>query len=257
MTAVIILHYNRLDLTTDCVRSLLRQTVRPSRILVVDNASDAHAPDALRSSLPPEADVLRLPRPAGFAGGMNAGLRAVLQDAAPDAVLLLNSDTRCPPDLLEALERTLASDPIIGVVGSHMEGADGGDPQSAAYRLSGFFALPRPVSASDSPDYLQGSCLLVRRAVLETVGLLDESFFFFGEDADFCLRVKRAGWKLAVASDVTLLHLGSATIGTASERQAAWYRAGMRLLLEKRYSCAGVRTWVWARGCSPCSSAFF
>ena len=245
MTAAVVLHYNRIDLTAGCVRSLAEQTEAPLRVLVVDNASTAHDGKTLSDALPPGTETLRLESSGGFSGGMNAGIRVVLRDPAVDAILLLNNDTRCPPGLVAALRATLESDPALGMVGCAQEGADGGESQPAAFRLSGFFAIPRPVGPGEPFDYLQGSCLLVRRTALESVGLWDESFFFFGEDADLSLRFRKAGWKLALAPDATILHLGSATIGAASGQQSAWYRSGMRRLLDKW------RTYPWLRAFPP------
>ena len=245
MTAVVILHYNRINLTTGCVRSVWEQTDKPLHVLVVDNASTAHDEKALADTLPPGTATLRMESSGGFSGGMNAGIRVVLRDPEVDSVLLLNNDTRCPPGLVAALRATLESDPSIGMVGCEQRGADGGESQPAAYRLSRFFAIPHPVGPGEAFDYLQGSCLLVRRAALEDVGLWDESFYFFGEDADFSLRLRKAGWKLALAPEATILHLGSATIGSASGQQSAWYRSGMRRFLDKW------RTFPWLRAFPP------
>lgn len=244
MTAVVILHYNRIQLTADCCASLREQTVAPSRIIVIDNASPNHSTEDLKSTIPSACQVIRTSSNFGFSGGMNVGIREALKDSGTDSVLVLNNDTRCPPELIEKLRVVLASDPSAGIVGCDMEGANGGGSMAAAYRLSPFFAFPVPVAdaAQGAPfDYLQGSCLLVRREVFEAIGLFDESFFFFCEDADFCLRARHAGWELAVAPNVKLFHLGSATIGSSSANQSDWYRAGMRLFLAKW------RTWPTVR----------
>lgn len=247
MTAVIILHYNRIDLTKACVMSLVGcgSEASQQRIVVVDNASEAHPVETLVAALPLGVEVIRLANPAGFAGGMNAGIRAVIADPRVDSVLLLNNDTQAPLGFLEKLRTCLATSLDVGVVGCEMEGIEGGASQGARMRLAGPFAIPQEVNEGDAYDYLQGACLLIRRAVLETVGLLDESFYFFAEDADYSIRVRKAGWQLRVATDVRLAHLGSATIRTSTERQAAWYRAGMRQLLVKNY------TYSWIRACIP------
>ena len=220
MTAVVILHYNRIQLTADCCASLLEQTVAPSQIIVVDNASPDHSSADLAVALPPICRITRTSSNFGFSGGMNVGIREALNTPETDSVLLLNNDTRCPPQLVEKLREQLATAPGIGIVGCDMEGTAGGGDMPAAYRLSPFFAFPVPVAdaSKGTPfDYLQGSCLLIRRKVFDDIGLLDESFFFFCEDADFCLRARRAGWELAVAPNVKLFHLGSATITVTTD----------------------------------------
>ena len=228
---VVILHYNRLDLTAACCESLLAQREPAARIVVVDNGSPDHAPEALPAACPPGIECLRTDPNRGFSGGNNLGVRHLLRDPSIEAVLLLNNDTRCPPELTRAMAAALR--PGVGLVGCEMVGAGGGEAVAAGGNFTRFFSFPARLRPGAVPEYLQGACLLVPRAVLESVGLLDETFEFFFEDADYSLRVRRAGYALAVAEGVQLLHYGSATIGATSRRQAAWYRASHIVFLRK------------------------
>ena len=241
MTAVVVLNYGRPDLTAACCESLLAQDLPPRRVLVVDNGSPAPGEAALRDALPPGVDLLPLPANLGFAGGMNAGMRDVLRDPAVDSVLFLNNDTRCPPGLLRAMRRALADDPAAGIVGCDMSGADGGADQPAGAKLHHLFAYSLPCRPGESPDYLQGACLLLPRDVLEATGGFDERYPFFFEDADLSLRVRRLGRTLAVAPGVRLLHYGSATIAALTGRQAEWYRRSHRIFLRTWYSLPTAR----------------
>lgn len=236
MTAVIVLHFNRIDLTKACVKSILGQTVAPGAIYVVDNGSTEHDAAALATALPAHESlhILRAAIAGGFAYGNNLGIRAALMETDADTILLLNNDTTCPPDLLEKANAFLRANPRIGLLGCEMEGRDGGDPQAAGKSLSKPFWLPVPVPSGTRPDYLQGSCLFIPRTTLESIGLLDESFHFFCEDTDYSLRVRDAGLELGVLPGVRIFHHGSATISGTSAKQAAWYRAGHRMLLTKR-----------------------
>jgi GT2 family glycosyltransferase len=244
----VILHYNRIDLTLACCESLLRQSFRAHRVLVVDNGSSAHAPEALSARLASlgsgRVETLRLEANRGFAGGNNAGVRRLLDDPAIEAVLLLNNDTVCPPELLERLAAALV--PGVGLVGCEMVDARRASPAhhaslrktgdgvlAAGKNLSRVFAMPVPAPPGTEPDYLQGSCLLVPREALEKVGLLDERYTFFFEDADYSLRMRKAGYRLAVADGVRLLHYGSATIGAQGRQQAAWYRESTVIFLRR------------------------
>ena len=228
---VVILHYNKLDLTVACCESVLAQREPPARVVVVDNGSPAHAPEALSAACPPGVECLRVDPNRGFSGGNNVGIRRLLDNPSIEAVLLLNNDTRCPPDLTRAMAAALA--PGVGLVGCEMTGAGGGEAQAAGGAFAPFFGYPVRLGAGASPDYLQGSCLLVPREVLERVGLLDEAFEFFFEDADWSLRIRRAGYALAVAEGVRIEHYGSATIGALGRAQAAWYRASHIVFLRK------------------------
>ena len=228
---VVILHYNKLDLTAACCESVLAQRDPPARVIVVDNGSPAHAPEALPAACPPGVECLRTDPNRGFSGGNNLGIRRLLADPSIEAILLLNNDTRCPPDLTRALVTALR--PGVGLVGCEMVGAGGGEAQAAGGAFVRFFDFPKRLRPGAAPDYLQGSCLLVPREVLERMGLLDETFEFFFEDADFSLRIRRAGYALAVAEGVRILHYGSATIGALGRQQASWYRASHVVFLRK------------------------
>lgn len=236
MTAVVVLHYDRVGLTADCCATLAAQQGAECSVLVVDNGSPSHSADDLRAALPAGVRVLRLDPNRGFGGGMNAGIREALLDPAADAVLLLNNDTRCPPGLVAAMRAALEADPAVGMVGCDMEGAGGGESSPAGHRLGRVFGYPRPCRPGEAPDYLQGSCLLLPRDVLVAVGGFDEDYRFYFEDADLSLRVRRLGRRLAVAPGVRLLHYGSATIGANDGIRAAWFRTGHRVFLRKWYS---------------------
>ncbi len=240
---VVILHYNKLDLTAACCESVLEQRDPPARVVVVDNGSPEHAPEALPAACPPGVECLRTERNLGFSGANNLGIRHLLDDQSIDAVLLLNNDTRCPPDLTRAMAAALR--PGVGLVGCEMVGAGGGEAQAAGGAFVPFFAYPVRLRPGTKPDYLQGSCLLAPRAALERVGLLDDTFEFFFEDADWSLRMQRAGYELAVAEGVKLLHYGSATIGALGRQQSSWYRASHIVFLRKW------RSYPFARAVGP------
>ncbi len=226
--AVIVPHLDRLDDTAACCRSLAALSPRPARILVVDNGSTVHAEAELAAACP-DAQILRLATNRGFAGGVNAGLRTALAEENLAAFWVLNNDTTCPPDTLAQLLAALEADPRIGLVGSPLrEGHGDSDRQivPAGRRLIMPWAIPSPTSPRQEPDYLTGASLLIRRALLDDIGLFDEAFFFFFEDADFSRRATAKGWRLAVAPDALVDHRGSSTIRHMTEMQARCYRAG-------------------------------
>ena len=240
MTTVVVLHYERIALTAECCKTLVAQK-EPVRAIVVDNGSPSHGEAELKAALPPEIRVLRLPENRGFGGGMNAGMREALADPATDSVLFLNNDTRCPPELVGAMRAVLAADPEVGLAGCDMEGAGGGEDAPAGHRMGRVFAYPRPCRPGEAPDYVQASCILLPRDVLEQIGGFDEDYRFFFEDADLSFRVKRLGRTLAVAPGVRIFHYGSATIGSVSSKQAEWFRTGHRIFLRKWYSLPRLR----------------
>lgn len=234
-TAVIIPHFNQLEHTRACCKSLDAQQGEACRILVIDNASTAHAPAALTEACP-RGEVLRMEENLGFAGGVNAGIREALKDPGIRYFWVLNNDTLCPPDTLKQLRATLEMSPCTGLAGCRMiegKGTPGEKMVSAGKRLLRPWLVPINPKPGQKPDYLSGACLLIRRELLEDIGLFDESYFFFFEDADFSLRAKQAGWTLAVCDEALIEHKGSATIRSLKEQQAMWYRSGHIRLLGK------------------------
>lgn len=231
----VIPHLDRIPDTAACCRALAAQ-IRPlAAILVVDNGSTAHAPEELAAACP-DARILRLETNRGFAGGANAGIRAALAQPEIGFVWVLNNDTAAAPDALEKLVSAAAADPLIGLVGCPLlEGSDGSAPRRVppGKKLRGPWAIPVFPRPGERPDYLSGACLLIRREVLDDVGLFDEGFFFFFEDADFSHRALDHGWRLAVAEDAQVEHRGSATIRRMGELQACAYRAGHVRYLRK------------------------
>lgn len=233
--AVVIPHLDRLRDTAECYRSLTAQTFSPAAILIVDNASKAHAAAELAAACP-RADILRLDENRGFAGGVNAGIRMALKRPEIGFVWVLNNDTACAPDALEKLLAAAASDTRIGLIGCPLLEGDEGPARRivpSGKRLLGPWAIPADPPNGKTPDYLSGACLLIRRELLEDIGLFDEGFFFFFEDADLSRRAVSHGWSLAVAPEARVEHRGSATIRELGELQARSYRAGHVRFLRK------------------------
>lgn len=233
--AVVIPHLDRLRDTAECYRSLTAQTSAPAAIILVDNASKTHAEAELAAACP-RAEILRLDENRGFAGGVNAGIRRALQRPGIGFVWVLNNDTVCAPDALAKLLEVAGGDSRIGLVGCPLlEGAEGPARRIVppGKRLVGPWAIPTEPPDGKAPDYLSGACLLIRRELLEDVGLFDEGFFFFFEDADLSRRAADKGWRLAVAAEARVEHRGSATIRELGELQARSYRAGHVRFLRK------------------------
>lgn len=255
---VIILNWNGWRDTLECVRSLRLQVGAAADILVADNGSSDDSVARLRAE-EPGLSVLENGGNLGFAGGNNAALRAVLRHKRPDAFWLLNSDTVVAPETLSRMLACLTADERAGAVGSviceakppHRLQSWGGGWVSPWLGIP--WACRRPRGRF---NYLCGASLLLRTAALEQVGWLDEGFFFYFEDADYCFRLRQAGWKLVVAPDARVLHKGGSSMGRQSEEAARLYRSGLIRFLRKHarlplfpalfatamcLSCAGIK----------------
>jgi N-acetylglucosaminyl-diphospho-decaprenol L-rhamnosyltransferase len=229
--AVIVVSYNTAALLRSCLASL-RACSLPLRVVVVDNGSRDCSVALVRAEFP-EVALVEAGRNAGFAGGTNIGLRSLQEDY----VLILNPDTEVRPGAIEALVAFLEAHPRVGLVGPRLLNPDG-TPQPAAFRFPTLLmtaldllppgeALPGrlygswwhgryPQDGGDTPfpiDHPLGACMLVRRAVLEQVGPMDESYFMYSEEVEWCWRIKGAGWAIWQEPRARVVHVGGAATG--------------------------------------------
>ncbi len=219
----VVLNWNGWRDTVACLESLRNSDVTP-RVIVVDNGSTDGSGDRIRAEAP-WAQLVQLPSNRGFAGGMNAGIVAALRGApGVDYVWVLNNDTLAEPSTLSRIVALGDSDPRIGIVGSRLVDADG----TGRIQAVGGGTVNRWLgttsthleSSSKACDHLVGASLLVRRSLLRQIGGFDERYFFYLEDTDLSLRARRAGWRLAVAEDATVIHRRGASISDGSSSRS-------------------------------------
>jgi GT2 family glycosyltransferase len=250
--SAVIVTWNGWDLLAGCLASLDTAVRRPGRIdlevIVVDNGSDDGTPARLAERFP-WVRCVALPENAGFAAGANAGLRR----AAGRHAVLLNNDTVVPPGALEACVAFLDAHPDAGVVGPQLLAPDG-RKQNSVHAEPGLIGeivprwllemlwprrYPSKRRAHDGPvavDAVQGACLVVKRDVLERVGLLPEAYFFFLEETDWCRAIRAAGFGVWHLPDVHVTHVLGAT---SKKRDPArtrieYHRSLYRFFLENR-----------------------
>jgi GT2 family glycosyltransferase/glycosyltransferase involved in cell wall biosynthesis len=242
-TVAIVLHYRTPDDTLLAVRSLLASRRPLVEIIVINNDSTDDAGRFLEETLP-KITYRHAGRNLGFSGGVNLGIRQALRRGA-DAVLLVNSDVIVPPDCLERLERALDRMDAAGIAGPVILSRAAPDRiasfgmsyQSRTGRMLNrqngvAFDLARP-PATTIVDGVNGSVMLVKRAVFEAIGLFDEDYFFGFEDLDFCLRATRAGFRTIVVGGAVAYHEGSRSIGASAPRRL-YFAARNHLRLAER-----------------------
>lgn len=212
----VILNTNRREDTLECLASLQGSTYENHLQMVLDNRSTDGSVEAIRSRFP-AAQIIQLADNLGYAGNNNVGIRrALAQDA--DWVFVLNEDTVLAPDCLTKLVEVGESDPQIGIVGPMVYHYDEPDIiQSAGGRLGrgweslhlavdepdqGQFVQPHPV------DWVSGCGIMVRGAVIQQVGAIDERYFYYWEETEWCLRAGRAGWRIMHVPQAKLWHKG-------------------------------------------------
>jgi GT2 family glycosyltransferase len=219
---ILLLNWNNWKDTNECLASLQALDYDNRRVLVLDNGSTDGSVERIRKRFP-EAEIVTLGDNLGFAKANNLGIQIALGRGA-DYVWLLNNDTTVDAKALRAMVEKAETDPKIGAVGSAIYCMS--EPERLQAWGGGYvnFWLGRarhhckPV-ADDKIQYLTGASLLLRRSVLESLGLLDERFFLYWEDTDYCFRLRHAGWRLAVAAHSKVWHKETATIRKGSAWQ--------------------------------------
>jgi GT2 family glycosyltransferase len=216
-------------------------------IVVIDNASEDGSVEAARGVA--GVNVIALDRNVGFAAANNVGIRATFGEL----VLLLNSDTIVPAGAIDALVARLRRDPRIGVAGPRLVDGDGRPelsfgkmiaPDVEFRRKSLMWQLERDLgdarawlrnetSREHVVDWVSGACLLVRRRDAEAVGLLDERFFLYTEDVDFCASIRKLGRKVLFTPVATITHLRGRSRSSQPEASRQAYRRSHVAFYEK------------------------
>lgn len=242
---VVVLNWRQGQSTVRCLDALVAADVRPD-VLVVDNGSGDHSVATIRRAHP-EVELLELPVNGGYAAGNNCGLLAALE-RGHDFAWILNNDTVPSSDALKAA-LAVAADTGAGVVVSTQwdrEGASGVEPHRLCAvedgRRDRLVACAGCASGRHAVDVASGAALLVRLAAVAAVGLMDESFFHYGEEVEFCRRMGRAGWPAVLACRSHVWHERGGSLDVEAPT-AVYYRTRNTLRgLRRRHglSTAGV-----------------
>jgi GT2 family glycosyltransferase len=264
--AVVILNYNTVGPLRDCLGSVFAsQTDFRYQVYVVDNASADGSLDMVRSEFP-DVQVIASSTNVGYSTGNNLALRRLGFEGEgckssdldlPRFVLLLNPDTVVPSNALQDMLSFLDAHPRIGVAGPRVRRLDGSldracrrsfpTPQVSFYRMMGlsrlfpksrrFNAYNLEYWAEDAVhpvDSVVGAFMLLRREAICQAGLLDESFFMYGEDLDWAKRIKDAGWQIWYNGEVEILHVKEAASSQSSKSRIDFYEA-MWIFYRKHY----------------------
>jgi hypothetical protein len=224
--AAIVLNWRRSAETLACLDSLSGAVTVPSQIIVVDNASGDGSAEAIRRGNPDVA-VLETSSNLGYAGGNNFGVRWAFEHGF-EAVLVLNNDIRVEPEFLSPLLQALYASPKTGAATPLVIADDHPDEiwalgltvdhKSAGVRrrLSGNRISSLTELTPVEVNAASGSAMLVTRDVVDDVGLLDEKYFLYYEEVDWCMRMRRAGYRIMAVPSSVVRHRVSSTLGADS-----------------------------------------
>ncbi len=250
--SVVVVTYNSHDHIAGCLRSLDRaRGTLEMEVLVVDNASADGTLDEVRATAP-WARIVEMGDNCGYARAVNRGTR----ESTGEFVMALNPDSEVGVDALETLRAHLRAHPRCAIAGPRLVGADGevelsgrsfpgpttflfnryslatrlwpGNPWSRRYLL-----LDWDRTTDRTVDWLSGSCLFVRRAAIADVGGMDETYFMFNEDVDWCHAMKKAGWTVDYVAGANVMHRIGSSKGRVSSRVILERHRGMVHYLRK------------------------
>lgn len=279
---VVILNYRTPELTVACLHSLIKEVrILPgTQVTVVDNDSADGSIEKISAAIATEnwdwVTFLPQDRNGGYAFGNNVAIRSALAaDAPPDYILLLNPDTVVRPGALQALVDFMDKTPEAGIAGSRLEEPDG-TPQCSAFRFPNVWSeldsglrlglvtrllsqriVPiLPVTEAIQPvDWVAGASMIVRREVFETAGLMDEKYFLYFEEVDFCVAAKKAGWSCWYVPESRVVHYVGQSSGVTDtkrkpkRRPTYWFDSRRRFFVKNYgWSYAVLTELAWTTG---------
>jgi N-acetylglucosaminyl-diphospho-decaprenol L-rhamnosyltransferase len=274
--AVVIVTWNVQDLVLDALRTLhadIEQHDLQATIWVVDNASADDTVEAIRTHFP-QVNLTASSDNLGFAAGNNLALRRMgfgdgqtSPDALPRAVFLLNPDTLVQPGAVKALWDALFAGPDIGLVGANLSYGDGSFQHGAfgfpgiwqtvidllpvpgrlyASRLNGRYSADLYDGHAPFPvDHVLGATMMLRREVIQQVGMFDDQFFMYCEEIDWAMRIRAAGWQIMCVPQARITHLeGKSTSQIRPESYLNLWRSRFQLYT-KHYAAWRVMLIRW------------
>jgi GT2 family glycosyltransferase len=277
--AIVVLNYRTPDYTEGCLRSLAAEvaSLPGTRVLLLDNASGDDSVPRFQKLIEANGwtswvELIVSERNTGFAGGNNVCLkRALAWSDPPEHLLLLNSDTVVWPGCLSHCAAFMSAHADVGALSCQLRNRDGSvqnvcrkfprpDRETVrawglpylAPRLFGWANLEDPdwdrETVSRSVEWVGGAFMWLRTAALRETGMLDETFFFYGEDTEFCYRMTRHGWKIWFDPGATITHFGGGSSDPTRmldhrKDVLTWYA---RFHVQQR--CYGTLAAAWMRG---------
>jgi GT2 family glycosyltransferase len=250
LVAIVLLNWNGKTVTLDCLASLRAIRYERMRIVLVDNGSTDGSVEAIRRDYP-EVELLEMGTNLGFARGANVGMRYALDHGA-EMLLLLNNDTVVDPDFLRYMVEALTTHPAIGLVAPKIYYFEepnriwfaGGELSMWTGTLRhigirqydhGQYDLPREI------PHACGCCLLARRSLAEQVGLLDESYYLYTEDADWVMRARRGGYGVSYEPRAKIWH----KVSVDSGGHLSWHKNKNKFLSNFRFFARYARWYHW------------
>ncbi len=243
---IIIVNWNLKEVTLDCIESIYQLKYPNFHVVVVDNNSQDGSPSAIAERYPFVEQILHNEN-RGSTAGYNAGFRRMLDSDAQFA-LLINNDTLIDPLALDYLvdacqpENVGMTGPLIYYASSpHKIWSAGAMRSRLTLEITGDHGRRETFDKFTERDFLTSCALLCKREVLEKVGLMDEDFFVYQEEQDFCYRVREAGYRLLLIPQAKVLHKISLSSGGSETPNERYWMAKNGILFFRKHA----RWWQW------------
>lgn len=242
---IIILHYGKLETTQKCILSLAKHAQEFEQIILINNDEKINVSSSIFTVSKNKLHIINNKRNFGFAAGVNIGIVYALKQNA-DFIFLLNNDTIIENKFLQKLLTVFKKNKDIGIVGPAIEFTrDKKTIVDLGGRVNLFFGrtsheeteinkLDYKLKNSRVVTYISGCCMLIKRDVFIKIGVLDESFFLYYEDVDFCLRAKRSGFLAAVLPGISIYHELSKAAGKISSF-SVYHQTKSGVIFGKKY----------------------
>ena len=261
---VVIVNYRVTDLAIDCLHSVAKEVegVANTHVAICENGTGDDSAERIQGAIDDNGwaswcTLTALDVNLGFTGGNNAILRpAMHSEERPEYVLLLNSDTIVRPNAFRALVDFMDANPTVGIAGSRLEDPDG-TPQRSAFRfqsplgefegnlklglvsklLHRWTVAPPVVDHAFETDWVSGASMIIRRETMEATGLLDEGYYTYFDDIDYCLNAHKRGWPTWYVPTSRVVHLvGQSTgINSRPKRLPPYFLEARRRFFLKNY----------------------
>jgi len=243
--SIIIINYNQVQLTIDCIESLISSGADLSQIIIIDNASEDKSAEILNTYFGPTITIHELSENKGYPHGLNVGISIAVKKGA-DWFLLMNNDVIVDEIFLPELQKAINENPSAKLIGPAILYYD--QPKIVWYL--GYKIIPgtligvrsfrgrkynEKIPKYVSIDVMHGCTMLVHKIVFDQIGLFDDSDIIYGDDADFSLRARNAGFLMIGASRAKIWHRISATMGK-EKPQTRYLRTRNTIAFYNRYS---------------------
>lgn len=249
IVTIIILNWNGLKNTLLCLDSLLMINYPYVNIIVVDNGSKNNDADVLLKKYKNKIVVHKLKNNLGFTGGVNEGLKLAKKKYTSEYYLLLNNDVTVKKNFLNHLVHTAESNKLYGIVGPLIY--DETDKQKILFSGGSFKWLEGKtyhrhtlIEKSQECPFVTGCCFLIKKSVIEKIGVLDERFFAYFEDAAYCLSATTAGFKCAVNPKAKIYHNESSSMGKKNKTYTYLFSRN-RILFINNYTSIPYRIYFY------------